>query len=329
MIHAYMGMFHMPKREFLDIDFRDLKVLDALIREGSITRAARALETTQPAISKLLRRLRVRFADPLVVRRGSGVQPTARAMEMSAQIRALLDMADSLWQERMPFDPKRSEKIFSLLLTDVGMVRFLPPLIARLADLAPNIKVRALPLDSRHFALKLESGEADLALGAFPKAAGYLRVQRLFSDGYASVVRRGHPRAAEACTRKGFLGERHILITASETGHAAHLETQRVLTRSIVPSNILLQVPSFIAGAIVASQTDGVATLPANLAALVAAPLGMSVFNTPVALPRIEIAQYWHERYHRDPAHRWLRSITFELFGDRLISAAGRSRPRD
>jgi DNA-binding transcriptional LysR family regulator len=217
----------------------------------------------------------------------------------------------------MPFDPKKSEKIFSLLLTDVGMVRFLPPLIARLADLAPNIKVRALPLDSRHFALKLESGEADLALGAFPKAAGYLRLRRLFSDGYASVVRRGHPRAAEARTRRGFLAEQHILITASETGHAAHLETQRVLTRAIAAPNILLQVPSFIAGAIVASQTDGVATLPANLAALVAPPLGMSVFKTPVALPRIEIAQYWHERYHRDPAHRWLRSITFELFGDR------------
>ena len=124
-------------------------------------------------------------------------------------------------------------------------------------------------------------------------------------------------RAAEARTRKGFLGEQHILITASETGHAAHLETQRVLTRAIAPSNILLQVPSFIAAAVVAAQTDGVATLPANLAGIVAAPLGMNVFRTPVALPRIEIAQYWHERYHRDPAHRWLRSVTLALFGNR------------
>ena len=307
----------MPIRERQELDFRDLRVLDALIREGSITGAAQALETTQPAISKLLRRLRTRFDDPLVVRRGRGVQPTTRAVEMSAQIRKLLEMADSLQQQRLPFDPEKSEKTFSLLLTDVGMVRFLPPLVARLADLAPNIKVRALPLDSRHFALKLESGEADIALGAFPRAAGHLRFQRLYSDGYASVVRRGHPRAKEARSRRGFLGEQHILITASETGHAAHLETQRVLTRAIAPSNILLQVPSFIAGAIVASQTDGVATLPANLAALVAAPLGMSVFRTPVSLPRIEIAQYWHERSHRDPAHRWLRSITLELFGDR------------
>ena len=317
MIHAEWGMFHMPKQEYREIDFRDLRVLDALIREGSITGAAQALETTQPAISKLLRRLRTRFDDPLVVRRGRGVQPTTRAVEMSAQIRKLLEMADSLDQQRLPFDPGKSEKTFSLLVTDVGMVRFLPPLVARLADIARNIKVRALPFDSRHFALKLESGEADLALGAFPGAAGHLRVQRLYSDGYASVVRRGHPRVAEARTRKGFLGEQHILITASETGHAAHLETQRELTRAIAPSNILLQVPSFIAGAIVASQTDGVATLPANLATLIASPLGMSVFRTPVSLPRIEIAQYWHERSHRDPAHRWLRSITLDLFGDR------------
>jgi DNA-binding transcriptional LysR family regulator len=307
----------MSRMESSEIDFRDLRVLDALIREGSITRAAQGLETSQPAISKQLRRLRARFDDPLFVRRGRGVQPTARAVEMAAQVRSLLEMADSLWQERLPFDPGKSEKTFSLLLTDVGMVRFLPPLIARLAALAPKVKVRALPLDSRHFALKLESGEADLALGAFPRAAGHLRMQRLYSDGYASVVRRGHPRSAEARTRRGFLAEQHILISASDTGHAAHLEAQRVLTRAIVPSHVLLQVPSFIAGAIVASQTDGVATLPANLAGILAAPLGMSVFRTPVSLPRIEIAQYWHERYHRDPAHRWLRSVTLALFGDR------------
>ena len=169
----------MSKREYRELDFRDLRVLDALIREGSITGAAQALETTQPAISKLLGRLRSRFDDPLVVRRGRGVQPTTRAVEMSAQIRKLLEMADSLQQQRVPFDPGKSEKTFSLLVTDVGMVRFLPPLIERLAEVAPRVKVRALPLDSRHFALKLESGEADLALGAFPKAAGHLRVQRV------------------------------------------------------------------------------------------------------------------------------------------------------
>jgi len=77
----------------------------------------------------------------------------------------------------------------------------------------------------------------------------------------------------------------------------------------------MLQVPSFIAGAIVAAENDGLATLPANLAKRLAGPLGLTAFETPITLPRIEISQYWHERYHRDAAHRWFRSATFDLFG--------------
>jgi DNA-binding transcriptional LysR family regulator len=199
-------------------------------------------------------------------------------------------------------------------LTDVGMIRFLPPLIARIATIAPNISVRAVPLDARQFELRLETGEADLAFGAFPKAARYLRRQRLYFDGYSSVLRKRHPRARKCQSVAGFLAERHILVTGSETGHAAHRTAHRVLSSAIAPANVMLRVPSFIAGAIVAAETDGVATLPTNLAQRLAGPLGLVAFETPIALPRIEIAQFWHERYHRDAGHQWLRNLTFELF---------------
>jgi DNA-binding transcriptional LysR family regulator len=304
----------MEKRPYSDLNLRELRVLSVLLQERSITQTALVLETTQPAISKTLKHLREQFSDPLFVRNGHAMQPTGKALQMEAQLRLLLNTADDLRADTLAFDPKKSDRLFSLLLTDVGMIRFLPPLIARVAAIAPNVRVRAVPLDSRQFELKLETGEADLALGAFPQAAGHLRRQRLFSDGYLSVMRKRHPRLLKSQSRSGFLEQRHILITASETGHAAHGAAQRVLTSEIAPSNILLRVPSFITGAIVASQTDGVATLPANLANSIARPLGLVAFKTPIALPRIEIAQYWHERYHRDPAHRWIRSITFELF---------------
>ena len=305
----------MAKLAYHEMELRELRVLDVLLRECSITGTARALETTQPAISKTLRHLRQQFSDPLIVRNGHAMQPTAKALDIAGQLRALLDAADGLRAEAAAFDPRTSDRMFSLLLTDVGMIRFLPPLIAAVAAAAPCVSLRAVPLDSHAFELKLETGEADLALGAFPQAAGYLRRQKLFSDGYLSVMRKRHPRLAKARSRAGFLDERHVLITASETGHAAHGEAQRVLTSEIAPSNILLRVPSFIAGAIVASQTDGVVTLPANLADSIAGPLGLVAFKPPIALPRIEIAQYWHERYHRDAAHRWIRAKTFELFG--------------
>jgi DNA-binding transcriptional LysR family regulator len=79
----------------------------------------------------------------------------------------------------------------------------------------------------------------------------------------------------------------------------------------------MLRVPSFVAAAIVAAETDGVAILPTNLARRLATPLGLAAFDPPVALPRIEIAQFWHERYHRDVGHRWLRNLTFQLFAGR------------
>lgn len=307
----------MDRSAYAELNVRELRILDTLLRERSITRTAQSMGTAQPAISKALARLRTQFSDPLFVRNGQAMQPTAKALDISGQLHLLLGAIDGLRAAAMVFDPLRSDRLFSLLLTDVGMVRFLPPLVARVAAMAPNVSLRAVALDSRQFELKLETGEADLALGAFPKAAGHLRRQRLFSDGYLSVIRKHHPRLSKSRSRSGFLAERHILVTASPTGHAAHRAAQSVLAAEISPSNILLQVPSFVAGAIVAAETDGVATLPANLANRLAGPLGLVAFETPVALPRIEIFQYWHERYHRDTGHRWIRSATFELFSDK------------
>ena len=244
-----------------ELNLRELRILHALLHERSITRTAELLATTQPGISKVLRHLRAQFGDPLFVRNGHAMQPTAKALEIADQVRTLLGVADSLRASATVFDPVRSDRTFSLLLTDVGMIRFLPPLIAHVAAIAPRVNIRAMPLDSRQFELKLEAGEADLALGAFPKAPRHLRRQRLYFDGYVTVVRKGHPKIPAVRSRAGFLAQRHILITASETGHAAHGTAQRVLASQIAPGNIMLRVPSFIAGAIVAAETDGLTTL--------------------------------------------------------------------
>jgi DNA-binding transcriptional LysR family regulator len=306
----------MADSAFNELSLRDLRVLQVLLRECSVTRAAEVLETTQPELSKRLAYLRSQFGDQLLVRNGYAMQPTAKALDIAPQVKRLLDTADTLQADTKVFDPATSDRLFGLLVTDVGMVRFLPPLLARLADTAPRLRLRAVPLGSWQIESKLESGEADLALGAFPRAAPHLRRQKLYSDGYVGVVRKDHPRLREIRTPAGFSASRHILATASEIGHAAHSQAERVISAKIASSNILLRVPSFLAGAIVASQTDGIAMLPENLAASVAVPLGLATFKPPLQLPRIEIAQYWHERFHRDAAHRWLRAVTFELFGE-------------
>jgi DNA-binding transcriptional LysR family regulator len=303
----------MTDRNDTDLRLRDLKVLNTILLERSLTRAAEVLDTSQPSISKILARLRRHFNDPLFIRSGSAMHPTARALEIAEPLRNVLVASDSLRASTMSFDAIQSNRIFGLLLTDVGMVLFLPTLVSEVSKQGPTLRLRAVPYDSKHFASKLEGGEADLALGAFPKVPRGLRRQRLYVSGYLSVTRKDNAKLPSLRTRSGFRSGRHIIVMASDTGHNAHHVVQQALEAEVTPEMLLLRVPSFVAAAVVASRTDGIATIPANVAALFAEKLDLATFRPPIPLPAIEIVQYWHERYHRDPGHRWLRSLCFDV----------------
>jgi DNA-binding transcriptional LysR family regulator len=153
----------MPRRDDSAFRLHDLRTLSVILRERNLTRAAGLLDSTQPAISKILARLRAHFGDPLVIRDGHGMQLTPRAIEMTQPLRSLLDASDGLCAATPSFDPSTSDRIFKLLVTDVGTIVFLPPLLTRVASEGGRLSLRAVPLDSRHFDSKLESGEADLA----------------------------------------------------------------------------------------------------------------------------------------------------------------------
>src|SRR3954471_18240603 len=116
-----MGIDNMTNFASSELNLRELRILNALLHERSITRTAQLLATTQPGIGKVLRHLRAQFADPLFVRNGHAMQPTARALEIADQLRALLGAADNLRAAVATFDPAQSDRTLRLLLTDVGM----------------------------------------------------------------------------------------------------------------------------------------------------------------------------------------------------------------
>jgi DNA-binding transcriptional LysR family regulator len=138
-------MMVVNKMVYPELNVRELRILDALLRERSITRTAQSMGAAQPAISKALARLRRQFSDPLFVRNGQAMQPTAKALDIAGQLHILLGAVDGLRAAAVAFDPLRSDRLFSLLLTDVGMVRFLPPLVAHVAATAPNVSLRRCP----------------------------------------------------------------------------------------------------------------------------------------------------------------------------------------
>jgi DNA-binding transcriptional LysR family regulator len=188
--------------------------------------------------------------------------------------------------------------------------------LQRLERADPGVRLQILDMDSPQLTVKLESGQADIAVGAFPQANRGLRRQRLYRDPYVCVARKSHPRLGQLRSRSGFVAERHVVISPSASGHAAHELVARVLAEQVPNDRILLRVPSFAAIALVASQTNSIGTMPMQLAAAVADKLGLVTFDPPFVVPGVEIAQYWHERYQHDPAHKWLRTLIAALFGD-------------
>ena len=293
----------------------ELRVFDTLLAESSLTRAALALRISQPAISKILAKLRRRFDDPLLVRGSHGMEVTRRALALQRSVRDVLLAAEGLDAPAEAFNPQQSARLFRLFISDVGIIRMLPHVVHVLQTEGCKVLLHAVQIDPERLSIKLEGGDIDLAVGPFPALGQTIRRQRLLTEGYVSVIRRGHPRLTARPSLSAFCEERHVVVSAYQAAHV-HQDLDRLLTAALPPANIALRVPGFVAAAMVAKHTDTVATLPARVGTMLAEELQLQLVRPPLALPRVPIGLYWHERSHRDPASKWLRALFHRLFSD-------------
>jgi DNA-binding transcriptional LysR family regulator len=290
-----------------------LRVFEVLLREHSLTRAARELDVTQPALSKTLAQLRQYFDDPLFVRVALRMEPTPKALQLQAPVRAILDSARSLRSEHISFDPATSHRTFNFCVVDAGLLKLLPPLVERLLTDAPHVRLHVLQLEAAHLERWLESGKLDFAMGSFPSMPKGIRRQPLWVERYVSVARRGHPRVTAEPSMRAFTSEKHVLVSIAGSGHA-HQTMERALEAAIPRENVVCQIPQFIGAAVLAKHTDALATLPLSIATVLAEDLDLQIITPPIKLPKIDIFQYWHGRFHRDPGNQWIRSIFKTLF---------------
>lgn len=297
----------------MEIDLRQLRAFEVVLRERNLTQAAVALGLSQPALSKTLARLRQYFADPLFVRAGNRMEPTAKARELEPSVRSLLDSVTMLRAHHRPFDPTTAVRTFSFSVVDAGMLRLLPRLLPHLDRVAPGVRLRVVPPDVDGLEASLEAGHLDFAMGSYAALSKRIRRQPLWSVTYVSVARRGHPRLGARPVLAAFAAERHVVVSTAGTGHA-HQQAERAIERAIPAENIVCRVPTFLMAGFVAGRTDAVATVPSTVADEIAEAFGLRAFPTPVKMPRLDVSQYWHERFHRDPGNQWIRSEFASLF---------------
>lgn len=295
------------------IDFRLLLAFEAIMESRSITAAADSLGMTQPGLSTALARLRRVYGDPLFVRSSSGMEPTPRAMELAAPLKEGLSIIRRTVEQAPSFDPTSSERSFNLIMTDIGDRIFLPPLLQYLKNAAPGINIATEQLPLHEARLALESGAMDLAIGFIPKLQAGFYQQRLFGQRYVCVVRRDHPTIGDAITKRQFVDMPHAAVVSSGTGHdiiEKALEIQGI-RRRIAVSNT-----HFLAAVDIVARTELIVIVPRVLGEAYLNILNVKLLDPPVKLPGFDVQQHWHERFHRDPANRWLRSVFMELFSD-------------
>ena len=220
-------------------DLNLLIYLDLLIKHGSVTRDAQEMGVSQPGVSAALRRLRAVLQDPVLVRTGGGMVPTAKARAVQAQVAGALGLWARLADGDMVFDPARTTRSYSLLASDYIQFLLLPGLARELARQAPQATLRVIPPNPYRRLQMLVEREADFAIGYYHQAPEELRTRRLFIEPVMCVMRRGHPDAAcfdlDAFVRSSHVGDHVATLPASlATAFARQLPLQ------VVPSPIAL-----------------------------------------------------------------------------------------
>jgi DNA-binding transcriptional LysR family regulator len=300
----------MDRNQLANIDLNLLVILDLLLKERNVTRAAARLGISQSAMSHALRRLRSMFEDQLLVSTPRGMVPTERALALVDLVEQTLANIESILSSRSRFDPATARRKFTLIASDGIQFLMLPRLLSHLSQHAPGIDLSFRILKG-NLALQLQN-EIDIAIGPFDSIleSGYR--QELFHEQFACILRKGHPHVGETLSLEEFTSMPHALVAPKQLNDSGLVD--EMLSKLGKTRRIALCIPHFMVapGAIVSS--DLILTLSARLARAFAEIYPLRVLPAPLEIPGYTISQHWHERWHRDPAHVWLRGVLAELF---------------
>ena len=302
------------------IDLNLLFVLHTVLTERNVARAAERLHVTPSAVSNALARLRDALADPLVTRKGRGIVPTPRALELAPVIaQAMNDLEHALLAA--PFRTAECTRTFTLAVADAGQITWAPRIVVAMEREMPRAHLRVIGIDSLVSLGDLASAEIDLQLGVPGVGAG-LHVERLYEERLVLVGRQGHPVIGKRLSKGALGGLKHVRVEMVP-GRNFRDPVALAYARAGVPREVVTTVPTFVAAAAVVAASNLVTTLPASLVTARGRSLGLRTLTAPVPAHSVEMAMCWHERTHSDAA-----AAAFRALVRRAVSEAATSRSR-
>ena len=288
------------------LDLNLLPVLEAVYTERSLTRASETLNITQPAVSNALSRLRTHFEDPLFVREGRGVKPTAMAEALMPAVRDALDRLRAGLEPRSAFEPSSSTRVFNISARDTSAFLVAPGLAVRLQGVAPGIRIAWSQVNRRAISTELASGRLDLAIDVPGLRGADLKRDQLLVTSYACIVARGHPMANKTLTMEAFVSLQHVVVSSRREGRSYIEEVARTWGHRITPA---MRLPHHMPAIEVARRTHLALAVPKPIAEA----SGLAVLDLPPEFPALTSEIYWRHENAEDPALGWLREQIHEV----------------
>lgn len=293
-----------PMRNLQNIDLNLFKALVVLMEERSVSKAAKRLHITQPAMSGILLRLRESFDDPLFVRVARGIEPTNKAIQLAQSITPILQNIEQLLQVEQ-FMPEASEIVVKIACTDYALATVITPFIQQLRQQAPLIKLATTHLNEPLLQQQLEKRQIDFALVTPEYQAPDIHYSHLYQEEYVCVIGKQHPLAQKtSLTLDDFCQCEQALVSYSGNSFSGIVdEVLKKLGRS---RNVVLSIQNFLILPDILQQQPLLAVLPKRL---VRSLNHIHYFTPPFAIPGFSKTLIWHERIHLDPAYIWLRKL--------------------
>ncbi|ODP35681.1 LysR family transcriptional regulator [Pandoraea sp. ISTKB] len=297
------------------LDLNLLLVFESLLRTRSTTVTAEELNLTQSAVSNALKRLRLAFGDPLFVKTPQGMLPTDLAASLAPPVTEGLGLIRGAVEAPQDFVPAKAQRTFRLYLSDIGQLIFIPKLMATLAVEAPGVRIVTVDTTPREAQNAMAMGDIDLTLGLFTRFSSGFHQQRLFREHYVALVRGGHPAIRGELTVENFLNAAHAVYRPT-AGHHDVFETavEQWFARSGHQRHVALRMAHSMGLSALIAASDLVVCVPTRLGRALKGPADLQTYALPFDSPEFDISQLWHERFHTDAGHRWLRSTIFRLF---------------
>jgi DNA-binding transcriptional LysR family regulator len=304
-------------KQLQSLDLRHLTVLDLLLKEGSVTKVAIKLNQPQPAVSRMLRRLRSIFGDELLVSSGSKLVPTERALALRQPLREIMAQLQRI-EVAATFDPAVSDREFRIACADCIEPSLMPQIVAKTIDAGARIRVKLRMIDPAYDVLRaFEDGELDLAIDNSPNPRDDLRIGGLYSDDVVCLMRAEHPMAGKPrIPLAQYLAVAHLAPHPSSR-HLGVIDSE--LAKVGYKRRVAATVPEFNMAPYVLTRTDLIFTTGRRFAEHYAQLLPLSIVLAPIEFPPMRFYQLWHERSHHSASNRWLRQQVHDTVRQQVL----------